>query len=59
MFSLTELEKLKTAMDLHIRKLEIESDSSVVVSLLHSENYEFHPLATLISNVLSYPNVFL
>lgn len=41
---------LKTAMDLHIMKLEIDSDYVVVVSLLHSEDYEVHPLETLINN---------
>lgn len=40
----------KIAMNLHIRKLEIESDSAIVVSLFHFESYEFHHLATLINN---------
>lgn len=41
---------LKLAAHLHIRKLEVESDSAVAVNLINSSDYDLHPLATIIGN---------
>lgn len=43
---------LKMALNLHIKSLEIERDSVVVVvvNLIHSDDQDLHPLATLIDN---------
>lgn len=39
------------ALNLHIKSVEIESDSVVVVvSLIHFDDQDLHPLATLIDN---------
>ena len=41
---------LQLAANLHISKLVIESDSAVLVNLMHGENFELHPLASIIRN---------
>lgn len=41
---------LKMAMDLHIQKIEVASDSALAVNLLVSHDYDLHPLATLLDN---------
>lgn len=41
---------LKMALNLHIRLLEIESDSAVAIIRIHSNDQDFHPLASLIDN---------
>lgn len=40
---------LKLASSLQIRLLEVESDSAVAVSLIKSENQDFHPMVTLLT----------
>ncbi|PRQ40559.1 putative ribonuclease H-like domain-containing protein [Rosa chinensis] len=41
---------LKLALDLHIKRLEVESDLAIVVNLINSGNIDSHPLGTLIAN---------
>lgn len=41
---------LKLAHDLHIKQLEVESDSALVINLIMQNTHEMHPLGTLIHN---------
>ncbi|KAM5550396.1 hypothetical protein ABKV19_027522 [Rosa sericea] len=41
---------LQLALSLQITKLEVESDSSVLIKLIQRENVDLHPLGTLIMN---------
>ncbi|PRQ49757.1 putative ribonuclease H-like domain-containing protein [Rosa chinensis] len=41
---------LHLALSLNITRLEVESDSSILISLIHSDNVGLHPLGTLIMN---------
>ncbi|PRQ56366.1 putative ribonuclease H-like domain-containing protein [Rosa chinensis] len=41
---------LHLALSLKITRLEVESDSSVLINLIHSDSIDLHPLGTLIMN---------
>ncbi|KAK9913131.1 hypothetical protein M0R45_036955 [Rubus argutus] len=41
---------LKKDMELHIQKIEVQSDSVVAINLLCFQDYDLHPLATLLDN---------
>lgn len=49
---------LQLAKELDINQITVESDSAVLVSLIHNYNSELHPLGTLISNCQHLINSF-
>lgn len=49
---------LELAADLHIRRLEVGSDSAVAINLMNSKDYEFHSLVTIIGNCCAIMKLF-
>ena len=49
---------LQLAKELDINQITVESDSAVLVNLIHNHNSELHPLGTLIFNCQQLINSF-